>query len=104
MHPAFYVTGQEFGTGNHRAFAALDPCKKDGNSCTSGIDCCGGFCMVPEAVGEFDEPVGTCSSEIPMCAKTNERCTSSADCCPPMEGERMNSCIAGFCATLRAPD
>ena len=65
-HPAFYLPGQEFGTGNHRAFAALDPCKKDGNSCTSGIDCCGGFCSVPEAVDRSsDEPVGTCSSRHP---------------------------------------
>ena len=37
-HPAFYVTGQEFGTGNHRAFAALDPWRADGDSCTSGVD------------------------------------------------------------------
>jgi len=29
--PAFYLPGQELGTGNHRAFAALDPCKMDGN-------------------------------------------------------------------------
>ena len=29
-HPAFYVTGQELGTGNHRAFTALDPCRADG--------------------------------------------------------------------------
>ena len=103
-HPAFYLTGQEFGTGNHRAFAALDPCKKDGNSCTSGIDCCGGFCYVPEKDTEFGEPVGTCTSDIPECAKTNERCTSTADCCPPTNGERMNSCIAGFCATVHAPE
>lgn len=25
-HPAFYLPGQEFGAGNHRAFAALDFC------------------------------------------------------------------------------
>src|SRR5262249_47346295 len=43
-HPAFYLTGQEFGTGNHPAFTALDPCRKDGDSCTTGIDCCNGFC------------------------------------------------------------
>ena len=42
--PAFYVPGQELGTGNQRAFAALDPCKKEGDACNSGIDCCGGFC------------------------------------------------------------
>jgi WD40-like Beta Propeller Repeat len=99
-HPAFYVTGQDFLTGNHRAFTALDACKKDGDKCTSGTDCCGGFCFVEPSVDqEFgNEPVGSCSSDIPKCAKTNERCTSSADCCPPAAGEPANKCIAGFCA------
>jgi hypothetical protein len=98
------LPGQEFGTGNHRAFAALDPCKKDGDACTSGTDCCGGFCFVPEAEGEFDEPVGTCSSDVPECAHTNERCVSDADCCPPEGDERTNTCIAGFCAVVHGPD
>ena len=99
-HPAFYVTGQELLTGNHRAFTALDACELDGESCTSGTDCCGGFCFVPESMDqEFGtEPVGTCSSDTPECAKTNERCTSSADCCPPDAGNPANTCIAGFCA------
>ena len=48
-HPPFYLPGQEFGTGNHRAFAALDPCKMDSDSCTSGTDCCGGYCYVANA-------------------------------------------------------
>ncbi|MFM2416274.1 MAG: hypothetical protein RL385_997, partial [Pseudomonadota bacterium] len=38
--PAFYVQGQEFGTANHRGFTALDPCRKDGDGCESGVDCC----------------------------------------------------------------
>ena len=46
-HPAFYLPGQEFGAGNHRAFAALDACVQDGNDCLTGIDCCGGFCYIP---------------------------------------------------------
>ena len=59
-HPAFYLTGQEPATGNHRAFAALDPCEDDGESCTSGTDCCGGFCYVPERDDEFGiEALGT---------------------------------------------
>jgi hypothetical protein len=100
-HPAFYLPGQEFGTGNHRAFAALDPCKKDGDSCTSGIDCCGGFCSVPETDDEFGtELAGTCTSEMPRCSKTNERCSQDSDCCPPEDGKLPNSCIAGFCAVV----
>jgi hypothetical protein len=99
-HPAFYLPGQELGTGNHRAFAALDPCKQDGDACTSGVDCCGGFCFVQQSTDqEFgSEPVGSCSSDIPTCAKTNERCTTAANCCPPAAGEPANTCIAGFCA------
>ena len=104
-HPAFYLTGQEAATGNHRAFAALDPCEMDGETCTSGTDCCGGFCYVPEAGQEFGtEPIGKCSSDTPKCAKVNERCTSSADCCPPGPGEPPISCIAGFCAEVQGPD
>jgi hypothetical protein len=97
-HPAFYLPGQEYGAGNHRAFAALDPCKRDGDSCTSGVDCCGGTCTLPSDVSEFAEPVGTCSPKKNSCAKRDERCTTSADCCPPAQGQPANSCIAGFCA------
>ncbi len=43
-HPAFYLPGQELGTGNIRAFAVLAPCKGNGASCESGLDCCGGGC------------------------------------------------------------
>jgi hypothetical protein len=103
-HPPFYLSGQEPNTGNHRAFAALDPCMKDGDTCTSGTDCCGGFCYVPgQTTGEFTtEPVGSCNPRPPMtCAKTNDRCTSAADCCPPMDGQKPDLCIAGFCAMVQ---
>jgi hypothetical protein len=96
-HPAFYLPGQEFNTGNHRAFAALDPCKQDGESCLSGIDCCGGRCYLPEP-NEFGQPPGTCSPPKNECAKTDERCLSDSDCCPPENGQPPNTCIAGFCA------
>jgi hypothetical protein len=100
-HPAFYLPGQEFGTGNHRAFAALDPCKKDGDTCTTGIDCCGGTCYFPAAPAELVEPVGSCSPPPPnVCAKRDDRCTSNADCCPPAGAEAPTSCIAGFCAVI----
>jgi hypothetical protein len=98
-HPAFYLPGQEFGTGNHRAFAALDPCKRDGDTCSTGIDCCGGFCKIPEGVNnEFGQAVGMCSSDVPMCAKRDERCVEDSDCCPPAGNDPPNVCIAGFCA------
>ena len=98
-HPPFYLPGQEFGAGNHRAFAALDPCRKDGDSCTSGIDCCGGTCFFPETPAELVEPKGTCSPPPKnSCAKRDERCKRDADCCAPENGQPPNSCIAGFCA------
>jgi hypothetical protein len=99
-HPAFYLPGQEFGAGNHRAFAALDPCKKDGDTCTSGIDCCGGACVFPATPQELVEPVGTCSPQKNTCAKRDERCRTDADCCLPEPGQQPNSCIAGFCAFI----
>jgi hypothetical protein len=103
-HPAFYLSGQEAGTGNHRAFAALDPCRKDGDKCTSGIDCCGGFCYSEQAQ-ELAEPVGTCSPQKTTCAKRDERCVTAADCCPPADANELaNSCIAGFCTQIRGPD
>ena len=102
-HPAFYVSGQEAGTGNHRAFAALDACHKDGDSCSSGIDCCGGFCYAPAGPlgGEFVEPVGTCSPKMAECSQRDERCLNDADCCAPKGNEAPNSCIAGFCAYIQ---
>jgi hypothetical protein len=81
-HPAFYLTGQEFGTGNHRAFTALDPCRADGASCTSGVDCCNGFCTD-----------GTCGVKIPRCSNVDEACGPGHNCCDPTV-----SCINGFCA------
>jgi hypothetical protein len=100
-HPAFYLPGQEFGAGNHRAFAALDPCKKDGDSCTSGIDCCGGTCYFPNGQVEFGENIGSCSApKMNSCAQRDEKCKTDADCCPPAAGQPANSCIAGFCAYI----
>jgi hypothetical protein len=97
--PAFYLPGQELGTGNHRAFTALDACKMEGDTCTSGVDCCGGFCTLPP-VGEFGEQVGKCDS-TPRCAKTDEKCSTAQDCCP-IPGQTPNSCIGGFCAQVPA--
>jgi hypothetical protein len=86
-HPPFYLPGQEFiSTSHHRAFAALDPCKPDGETCATGVDCCGGRCGA-----------GTCSPPPPpqekVCAKRDERCASAADCC-----DANTHCVNNFCA------
>ena len=84
-HPAFYIPGQELHGVNSRPFFALQPCATDRGTCTTGIDCCSGFCRK-----------GLCQTPPEhTCAATNERCTTKADCCDP-----RNSCIGGFCAVL----
>jgi hypothetical protein len=82
-HPAFFLPGQELGSGNVRAFAALSPCKDDGLSCTSGTDCCSGFCTD-----------GVCGPPR-ECSGIDERCATREDCCNPLPNIQ---CIAGFCA------
>ncbi len=80
-HPAFYLPGQELVSGNIRAFPALEPCKADGQSCASGIDCCGGACTSLSC----GKPMG--------CSKADEKCATSSDCC-----DATMKCIGGFCA------
>jgi len=103
-HPPFYIPGQELNTGNHRAFTALDPCKSDGDKCTSGVDCCGGYCTFPQTSDgqEFpdSERVGSCASAPKECSATDERCKVDADCCDAKPGQAPLSCISGFCSEL----
>ncbi len=82
-HPAFYVTGQELGTGNHRAFTALDPCFANGATCTTGVDCCGGYCTN-----------GTCGLP-PSCSNADDACSATQKCCDP-----TLQCIGGFCTQI----
>ncbi len=80
-HPAFYLPGQELGSGNIRAFAVLAPCKGDGVGCESGLDCCGGTCTT-----------GKCG--VPQtCAGDQDRCTPTVPCCP----STGDDCIGGYC-------
>jgi hypothetical protein len=93
--PGFYVEGQS-ESGNVRAFAALNPCAANGATCTSGLDCCCGYCT------QTDPTIaGACTCEIPMCAKLNEKCTKDSDCCPPAtKSDPQLSCLGGFCGFL----
>jgi hypothetical protein len=88
-HPAFYLDGQELNADNLRGYWVLPPCRKDGDSCTSGDQCCGGFCGIAAGDGGFlcgIKPPGVCSKEF-------DKCTKDADCCDPKD-----QCIAGRCA------
>ena len=90
-HPAFYIPGQELGSGNSRGFWAKDPCKANGENCQTGDECCEGFCNPdPDNIGEF-----ICGSPDGQCADEFEACTTAADCCDP-----SLSCIGGICAAV----
>jgi len=95
-HPAFYLPGQELMAGNMRAFTALEPCKQEGDSCSSGAECCEGFCRQIDASGEFGEVQYTCVPPVTGCSYVDETCVSDADCC----GYEDNSitCINNHCA------
>ena len=88
-HPAFLLAGQELASGNTRAFAALDACRVEGDSCDSGLDCCCGFCLGNACA---------CRTTQVLCARTDERCATAADCC-----DKTEVCIGGFCG-VRGPD
>lgn len=92
-HPAFYLGEQELNAGNMRAFAALDPCKPDGETCESGADCCGGFCQPNGETDPDGNPVTVCGKNMGGCSEIDEACTTAADCCDPSA-----LCINGHCA------
>ncbi len=87
-HPAFYLPAQELLAGNARGFWVLDPCEADGTSCTTGDQCCNGYC-------EQGDGGLVCSTKPPgtTCAMTGDKCTTAADCCT-----MGDTCINGFCA------
>jgi hypothetical protein len=91
-HPAFYIAGQELSSGNSRGFWALDPCKADGQTCESGVECCAGACA-PDP-GAPPKPI---CGPVKGCAQEGDACTGEADCCDP-----ALACINGHCS-LSAP-
>ncbi len=92
-HPAFYLPGQEFESGNMRAYGALAPCQSDGASCESGADCCNGFCRQTSA-SDTGVPVLQC---VPppenTCSNIDELCNATAKCC-----DEAALCINGRCS------
>jgi hypothetical protein len=94
-HPAFYLPAQELLAGNSRGFWALAPCEANGQSCTSGDQCCNGYC----------EPGGSdggliCANMPPNnnCSMIGNKCTTSSDCC-----DSTDLCINGFCSVPAPP-
>ncbi len=92
-HPAFYLPAQELLAGNARGFWALDPCRADNTACSSGDQCCNGFCQPNGAGGAL-----VCSTRPPnyVCSGEQERCAGERDCC-----DAEATCVNGFCAVSR---
>jgi hypothetical protein len=92
-HVPFHLPGQDSAPSqgmdpiNTRGYWALSPCKGTGQSCQSGTDCCGGFC-----VGGADAGT-TCQATSGGCSRDGDRCTTAHDCCLTTD-----LCINGFCA------
>ena len=93
-HPAFYLDGQELEADNLRGFWVLSPCQANGTSCTSGDECCGGFCRPSGGNGPLEcvPPPGGCSNVY-------ETRTTASNCCD----SSSNECINGRCAQAGAP-
>lgn len=84
-HPAFYIGGQETNSINERPQFAVPPCKKSGETCESGYECCDGkFCRA-DTSGKLtcQEPKG--------CAQIGDSCKQDSDCCSGLP------CIGGTC-------
>ncbi|MGH7269499.1 MAG: hypothetical protein ACREJ3_03635, partial [Polyangiaceae bacterium] len=87
-HPAFYLPAQELLAGNSRGYWVVDPCEKNGASCVTGDQCCGGYCE--DVDGGF-----ICSAQQPACANLGDKCLMASDCCGVTQGTQ---CIDQHCA------
>jgi len=92
-HPAFYLPAQELMAGNARGDWVLDPCKADGQSCTMGDQCCGGYCESAGIDGGL-----ICASQIASCAQIGDKCSVSSDCC-----NSSAQCINSICSIIAPP-
>jgi hypothetical protein len=91
-HPAFYLDGQELQADNLRGYWVLPACLDVGKGCSSGDQCCSGFCRGEKG----NMPV--CVTKPTGCSMEFESCTSSSDCCTSGD-----LCINGRCAMPAAP-
>jgi WD40-like Beta Propeller Repeat len=90
-HAAFHLPGQDVTSLNLRGFWALNPCLNDGQGCTTGTDCCTGYCNP----GSGEAGAAVCSSSSSGCAILGNRCTTTADCC---DGASGVTCINKVCS------
>ncbi|MGD0529479.1 MAG: hypothetical protein ABSE49_30355 [Polyangiaceae bacterium] len=89
-HAAFHLEGQDETNLAMRGFMSLPPCAQDGQGCTSGTDCCGGYCA-----NAADGGAPTCRSTPSGCSQDGDKCNVSSDCCNAASGV---TCIAHVCS------
>jgi hypothetical protein len=90
-HPAFHLPGQDVTSLNLRGYWALNPCLNDGQGCSTGTDCCGGYCNP----GSGEAGAAVCSSSGSGCSMVGDRCATNADCC---DGSSGVTCINKVCS------
>jgi hypothetical protein len=88
-HPAFYLPAQELNAPNMRGYWVPNPCEADGMSCSTGDECCGGFCQQGTGGALM------CTSQKPSCSAQYDKCASTADCCGAGQGF---TCINHVCS------
>jgi hypothetical protein len=86
-HPAFYLPAQELHAGNSRGFWSFQSCLQDGQNCSEGTECCGGYCRNGD--GGL-----SCTSTPQTCSESYEKCTQDSDCCGATPG---TVCINQVC-------
>jgi hypothetical protein len=91
-HPAFWLPGQDLDDQNMRGYWSLDVCRKLGESCEAGFECCDGTCKADASGAKV------CMKPPPgACASVGDKCTVSSDCCSAVGVE----CIGGVCGQKR---
>jgi hypothetical protein len=77
-----------------RGYWALDPCKKLGEGCEAGFECCAGTCRAGEGSAKVcvEPPSG-------KCRELGEKCSETAEC---RDGGSAIKCIGGVCS-LKGP-
>jgi hypothetical protein len=96
-HAAFHLPGQDVTSLNLRGYWALDPCQADGTSCSSGTQCCGGYCTGAGDAGSAAGDAGSavCSTSTSSCSADGNRCNATSDCCGAASG---STCINHVCS------
>lgn len=89
-HPAFWLPGQDLADQNMRGYWALDACKKLGEGCDAGFECCDGACKSPDG-----KAPKVCDKPPPdKCKEIGDTCVETKDCCNAAFGVE---CIGGVC-------